>query len=143
MPYFLPPGFCLFLVTKFLSRGTLQKYLLGYLPSNVPSWVPLGYFITGGQAPPFQPPSKYPSPQTLCKCHIMCPKFTLRVHSFQCTFLGTSWLLYNKWTSATFPTTFQIPFTPNPLQVPYHVPKNYFESTFLPMYLLLCPLSTL
>ena len=41
------------------------------------------------------------------------------------------------------PTTFQIPFTPNPSQVPYHVPKNFFESTFLPIYLLGCLLSTL
>ncbi len=45
---FLPPGFCLFKVTKILSRSILRKYLRGSLPSKVPSGVPLGYFITGG-----------------------------------------------------------------------------------------------
>ena len=43
---FLPPGFCLFKVTKILSRSILRKYLRGSLPSKVPSEVPLGYFIS-------------------------------------------------------------------------------------------------
>ncbi len=53
-PLFLPPDFCLFKVTKILSRGILRKYLWGCLPSNpskVPSGVPFGYLITGGQSP--------------------------------------------------------------------------------------------
>ncbi len=64
-PLFLPPGFCLFKVTKIVSRDILPKYLRDYLPSKVPSGVPVTYFVTGGQAPPFQPPSRYPSPPTL------------------------------------------------------------------------------
>ena len=98
---FLPPDFCLFLVTKFLSRGTLQKYLLGYLPSNVSSGVPLGYFTTGEQAPPFQPPSKQPSPPTPHKCHIMCPKFSSGFPSFQSTFWGTPCPPVIKWARGT------------------------------------------
>ncbi len=82
---FLSLGFCLFSVTKFLSRGTLQKYLRGSLPSKVPSGVPFGYFITGGQCPSFQSPSKHPSPPTLLKCHIMCPRFSSELPSFEST----------------------------------------------------------
>ena len=92
-PLFLPPGFCLFKVTKILSRGILQKYLRG-------------------------------SP------------------SFKSTFWGTPWLLYNWWKVSIFPTTFQIPFTSKPSQVPYHVPKIFFRITFLPTYLLGYPLTT-
>ena len=74
-PLFLPPGFCLFKVTKILSRDILQKYLRGCLPSKVPSGVPFGYLITGGQCLSFQSPSKHPSHQTLHNCHIRCPNF--------------------------------------------------------------------
>ena len=75
-PLFLPPGFCLFKVTKIVSRDILPKYLRDYLPSKVPSRVPIGYLITGGQWPSFQSPSKHPSPPTPQKCHIMCPNFS-------------------------------------------------------------------
>ncbi len=109
---FLPPGFCLFLVTKILSRGILRKYLRGCPPSKVPYGVPLGYFIAVGQCPSFQSPSKHPLPPTLHKCHIMCPKFSSGLPSFQSTFLGTPWLLNNWWSRTIFATAFQIPFTP-------------------------------
>ncbi len=98
---FLPPGFCLFKVTKILSRSILRKYLRGSLPSKVPSGVPLGYFITGGQCPSFQSPSKHPSHQTLHNCHIMCPIF------FRIAFLPKYLLRYplttNNWQTMTNP----------------------------------------
>ena len=123
----LPSGFGLFIVTKILSRSILRKYLRGFLPLKVPSGVPLGYFITGGQCPSFQSPSKHPSHQTLHNCHIMCPNFFSRLPSCPSTFWGTPWLLYNWWTMSIFPTTSQLPFTPNPSHVPYHVSKNSFQ----------------
>ncbi len=139
---FLPPGFCLFKVTKILSRSILRKYLRGSLPSKVPSGVPLDNLITGGQCPSFQSPSKHPSHQTLHNCHIMCPKVFSGLPSFPSTFWGTPWLLYNWWTMSIFPVTFQTPFAPNPSKVPYYVP-NFLWSTFLPSYLLGYPLGTL
>ncbi len=139
---FLPPVFCLFKVTKILSRSNLRKYLRGSLPSKVPSGVPFGYFITGGQCLSFQSPSKHPSHQTLHNCHIMCPNFFSELPSFPSTVWGTPWLLYNWWTMSIFPTTSKIPFTPNPSQVPYHVSKNFFSSAVLPKYLLGYPSTT-
>ncbi len=66
------------------------------------SRVPLGYLITDGQGPSFQLPSRYPSPPTLHKCHIMCPKYSLGLLSFPGTFWGTPWQLYNWWLTRDF-----------------------------------------
>ena len=79
-----------------------QNFLQDYLPCEVHSRVPLGYLITDGQGPSFQQPSRYPSPPTLHKCHIMCPKYSLGLLSFPGTFWGTPWQLYNWWLTRDF-----------------------------------------
>ena len=138
VPYFYPQVFALFLSPNSFVEVPFKSTFGAPLPSKVPSGVPLSNLITGGQGPSFQSPSKHPSLPTLLKRHIMCPKFSSGLPSFQSTFWGTPWLLYNWWTMSIFPITFQTPFTPNPSQVPYHVPKIFFRTTLLLKCILGC-----